>query len=287
MNPIIKKTLLASSVALALSAPAANAVLMTDIMGPSSVGYDFSTNSANFTMLTAGGFVVGGTNDVSMLWDGNAYTSSSDYIGPGSASNVTASSTTPFFGSTVAYTWTAHDIQVFVPGSYSFDTSLGGGNGESGILNVTVPTGQIGMHMLFNWNGNNNIDVFVVAAMSGVFGSGLGFTTQTTASGAFRCGTGASGTQELTNCLYDGKNFGTAGKPLGSKVWQLVSVDGNGDGIMGIPMAAGGPFANFNANFMASMNPVPETVVPVPAAVWLFGSGLMGLAAVARRKKKA
>jgi len=25
----------------------------------------------------------------------------------------------------------------------------------------------------------------------------------------------------------------------------------------------------------------------VPAAVWLFGSGLMGLAAVARRKKKA
>jgi hypothetical protein len=28
-----------------------------------------------------------------------------------------------------------------------------------------------------------------------------------------------------------------------------------------------------------------EVVVPVPAAVWLFGSGLLGLAAVARRKK--
>lgn len=26
-------------------------------------------------------------------------------------------------------------------------------------------------------------------------------------------------------------------------------------------------------------------VVPVPAAVWLFGSGLLGLAVVARRKK--
>ncbi|MCW9006033.1 MAG: VPLPA-CTERM sorting domain-containing protein [Gammaproteobacteria bacterium] len=27
------------------------------------------------------------------------------------------------------------------------------------------------------------------------------------------------------------------------------------------------------------------TVVPVPAAVWLFGSGLIGLAGFARRKK--
>ena len=27
------------------------------------------------------------------------------------------------------------------------------------------------------------------------------------------------------------------------------------------------------------------TVVPVPAAVWLFGSGLIGLIGIARRKK--
>jgi hypothetical protein len=26
-------------------------------------------------------------------------------------------------------------------------------------------------------------------------------------------------------------------------------------------------------------------VVPIPAAVWLFGSGLLGLAALARRRK--
>jgi hypothetical protein len=32
---------------------------------------------------------------------------------------------------------------------------------------------------------------------------------------------------------------------------------------------------------------VVDAAVPVPAAAWLFGSGLMGLAAVARRKKKA
>ena len=32
---------------------------------------------------------------------------------------------------------------------------------------------------------------------------------------------------------------------------------------------------------------VGESAVPIPAAAWLFGSGLVGLAAVARRKKKA
>jgi hypothetical protein len=31
---------------------------------------------------------------------------------------------------------------------------------------------------------------------------------------------------------------------------------------------------------------VALTSIPVPAAVWLFGSGLVGLAGVARRKKK-
>lgn len=34
-------------------------------------------------------------------------------------------------------------------------------------------------------------------------------------------------------------------------------------------------------------NYVSATAVPVPAAVWLFGSGLLGLAGIARRKKRA
>jgi hypothetical protein len=30
-----------------------------------------------------------------------------------------------------------------------------------------------------------------------------------------------------------------------------------------------------------------QTVIPIPAAVWLFGSGLLGLVGVARRRKAA
>ncbi|HFD81339.1 MAG TPA: VPLPA-CTERM sorting domain-containing protein, partial [Gammaproteobacteria bacterium] len=39
---------------------------------------------------------------------------------------------------------------------------------------------------------------------------------------------------------------------------------------------------------MTCANDVIEaSVVPLPAAVWLFGSGLVGLAGIARRKKTA
>src|SRR3989344_8756428 len=120
---------------------------------------DTSTDSGNFTMLDKIGYVVGGTNDVIMSWDGNAYTSSTDYTGPGSVTNVTASSTSTFFG----FLWTAHDIQVFAPGTYSFDSTTTTSDGESGTLTMTVGPGQIGMHMLFDWNGSYNIDVVVLA----------------------------------------------------------------------------------------------------------------------------
>ena len=39
------------------------------------------------------------------------------------------------------------------------------------------------------------------------------------------------------------------------------------------------------SNFIEGIYLVQDTVVPVPAAVWLFGSGLIGLVGVARRKK--
>lgn len=59
---------------------------------------------------------------------------------------------------------------------------------------------------------------------------------------------------------------------------NYTSTDIDGDGILGIGMIDGG-FPDTSANFDMS------APVPVPAAVWLFGSGLIGLIGVAKRKK--
>jgi len=68
-------------------------------------------------------------------------------------------------------------------------------------------------------------------------------------------------------------------------VWDIVgntytSSDWNSSGTPGAGMLDG-PFGGFSANFNMTAAP---SAVPVPAAVWLFGSGLLGLVGVARRK---
>jgi len=109
-----------------------------------------------------------------------------------------------------------------VPGSYSFDTAVTGGNGangEAGLLNVTVPTGQIGMHMLFDWNGNNNIDVFVVASPSSMFGAGVVYSSNTkNCSGSNKVSASAN---NVKNCLWDGAGTVTGATPVANQVWML------------------------------------------------------------------
>ncbi len=70
-------------------------------------------------------------------------------------------------------------------------------------------------------------------------------------------------------------------------VWDI-----NGDGSLTaavVPGMENGPFGGFNAafNFSAAGLMTPPSAIPVPAAVWLLGSGLIGLVGVARRKKAA
>jgi hypothetical protein len=62
--------------------------------------------------------------------------------------------------------------------------------------------------------------------------------------------------------------LGTGTSPIGISVFDL------GDSI-GDPLAVG------------AINTGSVTVVPVPAAVWLFASGLLGLIGIAKRKKAA
>jgi hypothetical protein len=229
-----------------------------------------SDSSSNFTVLGINGDMYMGANDVVFNWGGSIFTATSDYTGPGSVSNATITSATPFFG----YQWTAHDIQVFGPGTYTFDSALGGGNPESGITAMNVGSDQIGMHLLWDWNGNVNMDIALVLKMNAIFGSGKAFFANPA-----DCGTPGNPLPGA-NCLWDGAGFGPAGAPSVNQTWMYASLDANGDGIPGIPTAVGGPTAGINYNF----NFAP---VPVPATFWLFGSGLMGLFGIARKRIKS
>lgn len=238
-----KKTAIAIALAAGMISAGAQAAQVS-AAGFATTSSPTSSSNNNFTMLNGTGGFIGGNNDVAMTWDGTVFNSNSDYTGPGGASNMTLSSPSTFFG----YNWTAHDVQVFAPGSYSFNTALGGGNAEAGTQNLTVGAGQLGAHMLFDWNGNFNIDVSVLWNANGVFGTTAAQRTLT-----------------------------------GTAVWNAVSVDGDGLGGPGIKMALGGPFQNSQANF--NLNGITPAAVPLPAAVWLLGSGLIGMVGVARRRK--
>ena len=230
---MMKKTVIASALALSMGFGAAQAAPMT---------------SATFTMFDgAGGSVPTGTGGPD-----NTVTGS---IGSGAWA---VASTTTFFGAN----WTAAGGTTFGPGTYDVDTTNGAGAvGPTGTIGCTaannacytgvvVGAGQVGGHILFNWGATSDIDVVQVWDVS----TAAGVTTYTS-----------------TDATVSG----------GPAVYTIGGAFTAPDGILGVGMIDGA-FIKYHANFDFT-----TAEVPVPAAVWLFGSGLLGLVGVARRKKAA
>ena len=169
--------------------------------------------------------------------------------------------------------------------------AIGDGAGGQGPLVL----GNLG----FNWGGTAGIPVSIVLDATGFFtAAGGGLTTGDTVSGVgalpatddFLFGAKASYTLPLGPAPMATTTFNTTDIGV-----ITVGVNPSGtlpltdDFIGGSPMQAG-PFPLFNANFDildVHITNVDTGVIPVPAAVWLFGSGLLGLVGVARRRKKA
>ena len=284
----LKKTLLSAAIAGAMGASvSANAGTIT------------GSWTGAFTMLGSTGLVTA-NSDLNSCFTGMLVGSN--------CVRTAVSGTMSFDTTTGAGTGTVVPFSFFAGGNAIATTitfqAIGNGFGGPG----TLVLGNMG----FNWNGNNGIPVSIVLDAAGFFGAmagGLQVSNTISGIGAL---------PESDNTVYGGVTLPIGPALMATTDWNTTNIGSvvlgtnpsgtlplltdtvvdatNGDvGIGGSPMQAG-PFKNFNANFdIMSMHIdtctpdvcPPPAVVPVPAAVWLFGSGLVGLAGIARRRKRS
>ncbi len=195
---------------------------------------------SNFSMLDSAGTVFGGTNDIVYNLNFGALNTSVTGTNGIMTNTLASDGPHPFFGSP----WVAHHIRLFAPGGpYVINTVCSTGQLETGTctpntdttknLTFTVGSGQIGVHMLFNWSGNNDIDVVNVWDHNAAWVDPDNATAPT-----------------QKNDLWLGDRWlGPTGFGVDPAViWDYVTTDSDGDGKVGISMVDG-PFIGFNADF--------------------------------------
>ena len=184
-----------------------------------------------------------------------------------------------------------------IAASFSYDTVSGIGNSS---LSITTDQLFFGVPMTFHdvsmsriggsnlidgtvfvdWNANNNMLAHVEWDASGLFN-------------AIDVGLQAGDTISGTNLIRNGSIIAD----VNSATPYSDLLTGQSEFISYAPLAAtsnsqgfgDGPFigivAYFDIGSGNSLHVTSISSVPVPAAVWLFGSGLIGLIGIARRKK--
>ena len=163
-------------------------------------------------------------------------------------------------------------------------TSMVGSVDGAGNMSLT-PTdrkGAINAPVLSaDWNVDNFTDPAATAWQS--FSTGSATAAAGTINGTVLTDAGdldGDGTNDWTGVLVTGGQVGDQwGSFFGATYFEAWKVNilsgtaGSGFNVDTIFATAGGDFAQYT------------TAIPVPAAVWLFGSGLVGLVSVARRRK--
>lgn len=206
-----------------------------------------TTTCNNFTMVSASDGLTGGTNDVTFTWDGTYRTA----VVTDKTNNATLSSPTDFSGKI----WTAHHMNVYAPGTYTFYTGCTITQtptcGVGTAYTLTVGAGQVGAHMLFNWSTSTNIDVVLLWKPNDSW-----------------AGTGTVSAYNTPATIL----APTCPASTTAVVWGGVSIDTNidVDTFSGTQMVDGpfiGQSANFNVNgITAAVYPTLDVATPVSPA---------------------
>jgi hypothetical protein len=199
-----------------------------------------------------------------------------------------------FFGGGAA---TASSITFVAIGNGGIDCGGPGVHTSTPCGPGTLVLGNMG----FTWGPTTGIPVSLVMDAAGMFGAlGAGVSVSSNITGGTFAATENFDFNPNTDPTKT-KFLPMGAGPVVSTTWNTTTIapgtvgtNPSGtlplitDSIGGTPMPDG-PFPANNANFdimsIHVTNIIPD--VPIPAAVWLFGSGLLGLAGIARRRKKA
>ena len=219
----------------------------------------------------------------------------------------------PYYGDA---TW-AYGTRTQIVGTMQFNTETGYGTGtvepfefynKGPAVASAVEFQSLGHdglmigNMGFSWNGSD-ISTQIVLDGSGLFGAmagGLppvGAVLNQASCAGLPCATPASdgakniiavGPAPIATSAYNVVGATGTTTTLGQLSLGEIDFGGNGAAVGGTPMD-NGPFSGFNANFDITSIEITAVdtgtaPVPVPAAVWLFGSGLVGLSVVALRR---
>ena len=272
---MMKKTLLATSIVAALGA-----------------GVSTSANAA-FTALTAGSYSMSitsgcfafgncqtlGTGDFTDNTAGEAtFTTTATTAGTRGVGATVGSGTVGGTNGTIEFTLDgAGDMTITSYAQDSYLATAGGtffvdANGASG---TSLMTGNIdgSGNVLFTPTGREG--------MAGAFQTSIGVAAWNDSAKAAVLGWDAFSTGTTTN---EAKGSSAAFSVTGS-----VLVDDGSGGWTGTLASTGNingaNWTGFNNVQFSESFDVTITAVPVPAAAWLFGSGLLGLVGVARRRK--
>ena len=159
------------------------------------------------------------------------------------------------------------------PGGVFTMTNIGGSGSIDAAGNVSyTPTGRLGAAQFFAYLGTPawNIDDVSPNAAPGY----VGFTSGSMTNNAF-VDTDADGVAD---------SWAAADTVTGATLDAGLNATIVSAGTIG---TAWGSFVNTPYTEVWSVSFTETSAVPIPAAVWLFGSGLVGLAGVARRRKSA
>lgn len=197
----------------------------------------------------------------------------------------------PVRASTLSLTQTFPDLELAsLPISYSFNTKTGTGTFTAaapyGLLPITTTGGVI-----YSSPTGGSTDYYDYKLSAALDGSGA------FVSGSFSIADHMTGTSMLSATLTNfgathktgGEVFDFTGNQVSGELAQQFPAFQSGLGIIMNTADSGSTFTGsftdgFTAAALTDHFPHP---VPVPAAVWLFGSGLVGLVAVCRRGQRS